>query len=226
MRLGGAGRPAAVAFDIIGTVFTLEALRSPVTALGLPPSAVEHWYAVSGRDAIALAAAGDYQPFATVQEAALDAILFEQRLDPPRAARKAALDAMADLQPRGDAAAAFARLTQANVPVLALSNGSASATAKLLAQAGLDDKVRHIVSTDEVKLAKPRAEVYHRTARIAGVQPADLVLVAAHAWDVEGAKAAGSHAAYLSADRPFSPVMRRPDWEADTLLALVEALVA
>lgn len=85
--------------------------------------------------------------------------------------------------------------------------------------------VDHIVSVDEVELSKPRAEVYHRAARTAGVRPGDMALVAAHAWDINGAKASGLTTAYLSADRPFSPVMREPDVEGDTLADCVSGLL-
>lgn len=56
------------------------------------------------------------------------------------------------------------------------------------------------------------------------IDAGDPALVAAHPWDTNGAEAAGLTAAYVSADRPFSPVMRKPDVEAATLLAAAEAL--
>jgi 2-haloacid dehalogenase len=53
-----------------------------------------------------------------------------------------------------------------------------------------------------------------------------LALVAVHPWDVHGAKAAGLTTAYVSVERPFSPVMRRPDLEAPSLSEAALALVA
>lgn len=69
--LGGLKRPKVVAFDVIGTLFPLEPLRSFIVALGLPPAGLEGWFAAECRDAFAIGAIGDYQPFTTVLEGPL-----------------------------------------------------------------------------------------------------------------------------------------------------------
>jgi 2-haloacid dehalogenase len=215
-----------VAFDIIGTVFPLEPLRSSVVALGLPPAGLEGWFAAGCRDAFAMAAVGDFEPFATVLEAALDGVLVEQSLDPSEHERKALIKQLETLDARDGAREAFLLLADAGIPVMALSNGAKSATKELLTRADLSDLVQEIVSVDEVKLAKPRTEVYLHAAEQAGIEPADLALVAAHSWDVNGAAAAGLVTAYLAADRPYSRAMRTPDLEADTLPELARLLAA
>jgi 2-haloacid dehalogenase len=86
--------------------------------------------------------------------------------------------------------------------------------------------VDHVISVDEVQLAKPRGEVYRHAADVAGVDPSDLALVAAHPWDIQGAAAAGLITAYLNADRPFSSVMRSPDIQAGTLQEIAEAVTS
>ena len=52
-----------------------------------------------------------------------------------------------------------------------LSNGSASNTSALFKGAGLDRFVERVISIEEVKLAKPRREVYLHATRLAQVQP-------------------------------------------------------
>lgn len=160
-------RPKAVAFDMLGTVFPLAPPRPQIEALGLPGAALEGWFAAGLRDAFALAATGDYRPFAKVLDAALDLTLAEQGLPPAPEDRRAALKRqLRRLPPRSEAGRAFDRLADKGVRVLALTNGSESATRTLLGRAGLLDKVDRIISTDEVELAKPRREVYvHAAAR-------------------------------------------------------------
>ena len=77
-----------------------------------------------------------------------------------------------------------------------------------------------------MKLFKPRREVYDRAARVAKVEAEKLALIAVHSWDINGAKAAGLTTAYVSAERPFSSVMRKPDLEAPSLSEAARALVA
>src|SRR4051794_41776805 len=64
-------RPAVVAFDVIGTLMSLEPLRERLTAAGQPAHLLEAWYTSTLRDGMALSATGDYVPFADVAEAAL-----------------------------------------------------------------------------------------------------------------------------------------------------------
>lgn len=224
--LGKPRRPKAVAFDIIGTVFPLEPLRPSIVALGLPPLGLEGWFAAGCRDAFAMAAVGDYAPFTTVLEGALDQVLAEQGLDASMHDRKALVKELEALGPRSGAPEAFAILTDAGIPVMALSNGAKSATEKLLSRAGLDAHVVHVVSIDEVKLAKPRAEVYRYATDVAGVEPGELALVAAHPWDINGAAAAGLITAYLHADRPYSSAMRSPDLQGGTLADIARQIAS
>ena len=129
------------------------------------------------------------------------------------------------MAPRDGAGEALARAAKAGVTVIALTNGSADPTRRLLEKAGFASSVTHVISTDEVRLAKPRAEVYLRACEVANAQPEELALIAAHAWDIQGAAAAGLTTAYLNTDRPYSSAMRPPDFEAETLTKCVEKLL-
>lgn len=223
---GAHDKPRAIAFDIIGTTFPLDPLRPDIADLGLPPAALEGWFAAGLRDAFALAAARDFAPLAKILEAALHGTLAEQGLSASSAQVKAIVERLGHLPPRPDAVAAFRRAKDAGCIVIALTNGSASSTRSLLDGADLQGLVDHLVSVDEVELSKPAAEVYHRATRTAEVLPNECALVASHTWDINGAAAAGMVTAYLTADRPFSPVMRKPDVTGDTLVDCVEALLA
>jgi len=222
---GKPARPKVVAFDIICTVFPLEPMRPGIVSLGLPPSGLEGWFAAGLRDAFALSAVGDFKPFTGVLEEALVQVLAEQNLSASAAERASLLDMLKQLPSRPDAEQAFTILKSACIRILALTNGSTSSTKSLLENAGLHDMVEHIVSVDDVKLSKPRREVYEHAARKADVEPAELALIAAHGWDINGAKAAGLTTAYISAERPFPQTMRSPDLEDASLSGVARALV-
>lgn len=194
--------------------------------MGLPPTALEGWFAAGLRDAFALALTGGFEPFATVLEAALDGVLAEQELSADKADKKALVESLGELPPRAGAAKALSMLAGAGVTVLALTNGSRRSTAKLINRAAFAAPPQHIVSVDDVKRSKPAAEVYAHAAEVAGVEPGELALIAAHAWDIQGAHAAGLVTAYLSAERPFSPVLHAPDVAAATLPECAAALLA
>ena len=217
-------RPKVVAFDAIGTMFPLEPMRHSLMALGLPPAGLESWYATAVRDALALTASGDFKPFVTVMEGALDQVLGEQGLAPPPAARRALLAQFKYLAPRPDAGRALHLVAQARMRPILLTNGSQASTRSLLEQAGLDRLVERIVSVEGVMLFKPRPEVYAHAAQECRVRLNRMALVAVHPWDINGAKAAGCIGAYVTAERPFASTMRAPDIQAPTLEAAVRLL--
>lgn len=110
------------------------------------------------------------------------------------------------------------RLKAQGVLLLALTNGSRSDTRSLLERSGLRDFIEHIVSVDDVEAWKPKAEVYLRAAAEAGVEPSALALIAAHAWDCQGAARAGLVTGWVSRpERRFNPALGRPDVRGETL---------
>jgi 2-haloacid dehalogenase len=58
-----------------------------------------------------------------------------------------------------------------------------------------------VLSAEMANAYKPAPEVYETAARLLGVQPAELMLVAAHPWDLAGARHAGLRTAFV--DRPL-----------------------
>ncbi|MGQ0685488.1 HAD hydrolase-like protein [Bradyrhizobium sp.] len=101
--------------------------------------------------------------------------------------------------------------------IIAISNGAAAVTKALLERANLMPFVDHIVSVDEVKVSKPRKDVYLHAARIATVDARELALVATHAWDVHGARAAGLMAGFVARGQRFPKTMNAPDVIGESL---------
>jgi 2-haloacid dehalogenase len=96
-----------------------------------------------------------------------------------------------------------------------------------LAYAGLSDLVDDVLSADEVRQLKPGPKPYHLVAERIGVDISAVRLVAAHAWDVSGALAAGARAAFVA--RPGmvpSPLGAQPDIVVEDLRELADRLLA
>jgi 2-haloacid dehalogenase len=193
-------------------------------AIGLPRPMLQTWFAASLRDSFSLAAIGAFQPLRALMEAALNDLLARHGRVASPAAKAALLDQMATLPPHPEATEAVEILTQAGLRVMALSNGGAEATESLLRGAGLRDKVEPVVTTAEVRLSKPRREVYLHAAHRAGVEPNQVMLVATHPWDTNGAKAAGLMAAYVACGRPYPAILTAPDVQGDSLTDVAQRI--
>jgi 2-haloacid dehalogenase len=107
-------RPTAAVFDVMGTIFSLEALRPRLVSAGLAGETLELWFASFQRDGASLAAMGDYRAFYDVAASALAGILEERgrRADPATVERVmrgfAEVDVFDDLAPSSASSACAA----------------------------------------------------------------------------------------------------------------------
>jgi HAD superfamily hydrolase (TIGR01493 family) len=104
---------------------------------------------------------------------------------------------MRRLPPHPDAEPALTRLGDAGFTLAALTNSTLEVALAQLDHAGLADRFDAILSADQVRALKPRPEPYRLVADTYGVEPSGVRLIAAHAWDVAGALAAGCAAAFV-----------------------------
>ncbi|GAC1535376.1 MAG: haloacid dehalogenase type II [Myxococcales bacterium] len=215
----------AVLLDLFGTTFQLEPLGKHLEAAGVPASSLKLWFARILRDAWALEVAGQYRPFREVAGAALEVLVVELGGTPDRAEMGQVLDAFASLPPYPDVKPALEQLRARGVVVASLGNGSKEVADKLFENAGLSALVEPRISIDEVKHWKPHAAAYqHAVARL-GFAPAEVTLLAAHAWDVQGARRAGLRGAWVGRlERKFQPAMGEPDLAAESFAGLVDKL--
>lgn len=220
-------RPKVVAFDVVETLFTLEPLRGRLRELGLAGEALEIWFARLLRNAFALDSAGTYKPFGEVARGTLEALLTEFHCRAVALAVDQTLSGFGELPVHEDVAPAFQLLHDNGVRIIALTNGSADITGRLFGRARLAHFVERVISIDEVRRWKPSREVYLHAAKVAGVAPNELALVAAHAWDIHGASQAGLMTGWVSRlEKHFLPMMNPPDATGDTLVEVVHRLLA
>ncbi|RKT86875.1 2-haloacid dehalogenase [Saccharopolyspora antimicrobica] len=124
----------------------------------------------------------------------------------------------------GDSAAGLERLAR-RFPVLGLSNAARAALLRLNAHAGL--RWHQALSGETASAYKPAPEVYQLAIDSAGCPPERILMVAAHAWDLRGARATGMRTAYVHrpvGDPPTSTDVF--DWQCNGLPELVDELTA
>lgn len=219
-----AKRPLVVAFDVIETLFPLEPMRARLEQVGQPGVLLELWFARILRDAFALTSAGDYRPFADVAASALVSVTKSALADDGVGH---VLSGFRELEPHPDAEPALRAVQNAGVRAIALTNGSETNTGALLRRAGLDQYIDRTVSVDEVGIWKPAAQPYRHAARICGVQPDQITMVAAHSWDIHGARRAGLTTAWVSRLEGRPPaVFETADVSGPDLVSVVAALLS
>lgn len=104
-----------------------------------------------------------------------------------------------------------------------LSNGDLDSLER--AVSGLSIPVDAVISAEQAGVYKPHSAVYGFAAEHLNLPPNHILHVAAHPWDIRGAKTFGLLGAYLNRDRiPFGETAAPPDLEVSRLTELAARL--
>jgi 2-haloacid dehalogenase len=206
----------ALVFDVFGTLVDwrsgiVEAFRASGTP-GHPEELADAWRA---RYAPILGEVNDgrrpWGDFDELHAETLDDVLAERGADLPIEERRRLVSAWHRLDPWPDVRTGLEALRRRRA-VAMLSNGHVALLVDLARHGDL--RFDCVLSAELAHAYKPAPAPYQMAARLLRVDPAELMLVAAHPWDLEGARRAGLQTALV--DRPLehgpgSPPRRDPD---------------
>jgi 2-haloacid dehalogenase len=196
-------------FDANGTLFDLTPVGD---ALG-SGDRQEAFFERLLQSALTLTVVGVWIPFDQLAGSVLATTCATLGLD--EVDQEQVLASLKELPPYPDAEEALAASGRAAI----LTNSAAASTRALVGRGGLS--VETVLSCEEVQAYKPTAAPY----RLAADRLGDCVLVAAHAWDVVGARAAGLRAIWVRREEkewPFRGL--EPGESAQTLVEAVEQI--
>lgn len=223
LRRGKRQPVQGILLDVNETLFSLEGLREPFVRCGLDPALVSPWFTSILRDGFALAAAGDFQRLTDI---ATDNFI---ALDPQRLGRSEAhtvLDCFRTLEPHPDVARGLQLIHDEGVRVMTLTVGDVSLSEALFTRAGLRHLVDGFLSADTVRRWKPAPEPYAYGVAQIGWPAANVALIAAHDWDVHGARRAGLQTGYVARYcKVPSSIFSAADVAGDDLPSVVEKLL-
>lgn len=219
----------ALAFDVFGTLVdwrsgVAEAFRAGGVP-GDPEELADAWRA-RYRPVLAEVNEGSrpWGNFDDLHLVTLDGLLAERGMDVPIEERRRLVGAWHRLDPWPDVRAGLEALHRGRVTA-ALSNGHVALLVDLARHADL--RFDCVLSAELAHAYKPAPEVYRTAARLLGVEAAELMLVAAHAWDLEGAREAGLRTAFVERPLEYGPgSAARTDPDADESVADLHELAA
>jgi 2-haloacid dehalogenase len=219
----------ALVFDVFGTLVdwrsgVADAFRA--AGVGSDGEALaDDW---SARDtAIAAEVSAGRRPWSNFDELyleTLDALLADHDLSAPDDVRRELVAAWHRLDPWPDVRDGLLALRTLG-PTAALSNGHVRLLVDLARHGDL--RFDTLLSAELFRAYKPAPEVYRGAAALLGVEPGELMLVAAHPWDLAGARAAGLRTALV--ERPLelaAGLPPRTDPDADLTVASLLELAA
>ena len=220
--------PLVIVFDVNETLSDMAPLGEAFAQAGAPRALAKLWFATLLRDGFALAASGGKAPFATIGADTLRALLGAEgvagNLD---TAVERILAAMQNLSLHADVPEGVRALAAAGHRLVTLTNGSTANSDKLLVAGGIRDKFELLLSVEDAAAWKPAKAAYDYAAAAAQADPAGMLLVAVHPWDIHGAAKAGLRTAWINRTGARYPsYFQGPDIVIPALTALPPALAA
>ena len=132
-----------------------------------------------------------------------------------------------DLRPYDDAVTGLQRLVDSGkFRMVGLSNGEQTYLEKLVRD-NIRIRFDDVISVEKAGSFKPHPSVYRTAARMLDKSPAEIMMVAAHSFDITGARACGYRAAYVNRyDLPNEESPYLPDFEVADFNRLADRLLA
>jgi 2-haloacid dehalogenase len=124
-----------------------------------------------------------------------------------------------------DGPAALEQLRGVGLRLGVLTQSAAEAADAVLRFAGLRDRIEVVISAPESGAFKPDPRPYRMALERVGAPAGEVALVAAHWWDVAGAKAAGLRTGWVARrDLVLPGAVPEPDVSGRDLLEVAEGL--
>ncbi len=218
-------RPGVIAYDVNETLLDLSVLDAPFKEVLGDAALRPAWFGTMLQLSFVGVITGRYVDFTTAQHAALRMVAARMGRDVSDEDAERIVGGMQRLPPHPDVPGAIATLRDAGFRQVTITNSPLAVARAQLEFAGLDGLVDDVLSADEVSQLKPGPRPYALVAERSGVPVGDVMLVAAHAWDVSGALAAGTRAAFVA--RPGmvpSPIGGQAELVVADIAALAQEL--
>lgn len=215
--------PKVLIFDVNETLLDLAPLKTSVgKSLRGREDLLPLWFSTMLHYSLVETLSGEYHSFGEIGTAALMMVAETEGINLSYdQAKEAVVTPLRSLPPHPDVVAGLKALKADGFRLVSLTNSSAVGVETQFKNAGLIDLFEKRYSVDSVKKFKPHPDTYRFVLNDLGVQPEEVIMVAAHAWDLAGAKNVGLQTAFIARPgKTLYPNVARPDYVVDDLPAL------
>jgi 2-haloacid dehalogenase len=219
--------PRVQVFDVNETLLDLAAMDPHFERVFGDGGVRRLWFAQMIESALVATITGAYSQFGAHAMAALEMVARQTGIELGDGDRAAVAGALRRLPAHPEVPAALERLRGAGFQLAALTNSTLEVAEAQLRQAGLIGLFDQVLSADAVRRLKPAPEPYRMAAERFGVGIGEVRLIAAHAWDVAGARHAGCAAAFVARPgKALDPLAAPPDVVGSDLDEVAARIIA
>src|SRR5260370_17420460 len=215
-----------IVVDVIQTMLDLNVLRPHFARAFGDDRALDDWFSLLLQYSLVVTVADAYADFGTLGRAVLEMLASTKGVQISSEEKTRILQGMLTLPPHPEVPESLKRLRAAGFRMVTLTNSSPAAIKAQLQNTGLTQYFDESITVDSVRRFKPDLETYRSAAVHLGAQPGELLLIAAHAWDVFGSIKAGWQAAFVARNGiTLFPLGPKPTINGPDLKAVADAIL-
>ena len=191
------------------------------------PNLVETWFLSVLKEGFATSNINFFVDFKTIARNQLKKIIHKHGFAMKNDFVDFFFDGFKNLKAHDDILNAFRLLQKKGFKIVTLTNGSKENTEVLLQKNNLSEYVVKCFSIDQVKKWKPNPEPYQMVLEHFKLKPYEAIMIAAHGWDLLGAKNVGLLTGYITRyEFWINDYFSKPDFEDKNAEGLVKKIIA
>jgi len=218
-------KPKLIIFDVNETLLDLEPLKIKVNAILENSNAFEIWFRMLLHYSLVETTTGGYKGFGAIGKATFKMLTTQLQITISEDQIDVVLGTIRNLPPHSDVKTGLSKLKESGYKLMALTNSSTETMTAQLKFAEIDDYFDAFISVEEIKKYKPHPDTYKYVLDKYNLPAAEALMLAAHAWDILGAKRCGLQTAFINRPgKQLYPLEGSPDMTGSNIVDIAEQL--
>jgi len=218
--------PHTILFDVNETLLNMGPMRVAINSLLGSENGFQQWFGFLLQYSLVDNCTNNHHDFVAIAGAAIEMAATINDIKITTAEKTNSLQIIKKLLPHPDVVPGLQLLQQNGYRLATLSNSPLQTSLAQLAFAKIDVYFEAILSVDAVKKYKPSLAPYQYAATVLEVATNQIIMVAAHGWDIAGAANAGMKTAFI--DRPgqsIYPLAEPPAYNEKDIFSFAKKLI-
>lgn len=218
-------KPKVIIFDVNETLLDMTPLKISVgKALNGREDLLPLWFSTMLHYSLVETVTENYHHFGEIGTAALIMVAETQGIAINyETAKEAIVTPLRALPAHADVVPSMKKLKKGGFGIVSLTNSSAKGVETQFKNADLTSYFDNRYTVETIQKYKPHLDTYKMVLKDLGVKPEEVLMVAAHAWDLAGAKKAGLQTAFIKrSGKVLYPNVETPDYVVNDLSELVK----
>jgi 2-haloacid dehalogenase len=213
-------------FDVNETLLDMTPLKNAINTLLEEPMAFKIWFGMVLHHSLVDNCTNQYHDFSTIAAAMLKMTATSLNKTITEEEAKKALSVIKNLKAYPDVLKGLQLLKENGFRLATLTNSPENALKEQLINSNLTDIFELALSIDTLKKYKPDPQTYKWAATQLDQEPQNIIMIAAHGWDLAGAMNAGLKTGFIAREgQSLYSLTDNPNYAAKDIYEMALVLI-